>query len=133
VLCDDNVGKNVTFICYCCKDCCHALGGISKFGYPNVVVTSSFITQSDPAKCLGCRKCSKACPIDAIDMVPIENPETKKKKDTTIDTSICLGCDVCALNFKKGAVSLVKREKRVLHPETTFGRVILHSLERGAL
>jgi ferredoxin len=66
-------------------------------------------------------------------MIPIENPQTKKKKDAVVDTSICLGCGVCSLSCKKGAVSLVKREKRVLHPETTFERVILQCLERGTL
>jgi ferredoxin len=133
VLCADNVKRNVTFICHCCKDCCNALAGISKFGYPNVVVTSSFIAKNDPDACLGCGKCAKACPIDAIQMIPIDNPQTKKKKDAIIDTSICLGCGVCALNCNQSAVRLVKREKRVLHPETTFERVILQSLERGTL
>ncbi len=131
VLCADNIKKNVTFICHCCKDCCVVLEGISKFGYPNVVVTSSFIAKNDPDTCLGCGNCAKACPINAIEMVPIGNPQTKKKKDAVIDTSICLGCGVCALDCKNDAVSLIKREKRVLHPETTFQRVILQSLERG--
>lgn len=133
VLCADNVKKNVTFICHCCKDCCNALGGISKFGYPNTVVTSNFIAENDLDACLGCGKCAKACPINAIEMVSVENPQTKKKKDAVIDNSICIGCGVCALNCKNGTVSLVKREKRVLHPETTFERVILQSLERGTL
>jgi NAD-dependent dihydropyrimidine dehydrogenase PreA subunit len=133
VLCADNVKRNVTFICHCCKDCCDALAGISKFGYPNAVVTSSFIAENDPDTCLGCGKCAEACPIDAIQMIPIDHPQTKKKKDAIIDTSICLGCGVCTLNCNKGAVTLVKREKRVLHPETTFERVILQSLERGTL
>jgi len=133
VLCADNVKRNVAFICHCCKDCCTALEGISKFGYPGLVVTSSFIAENDPDKCLGCGKCAKACPIDAIQMVPIENPQTRKKKDAVIDTSICLGCGVCALKCTEGGVSLVKREKRVLHPETTFERVMLQSLERGTV
>ena len=133
VLCADNVKRNVTFICHCCKDCCNALGGISKFGYPNMVITSSFIAKNDPDTCLGCGKCAKACPINAIQMIPLENPQTKKKKDAIIDASICLGCGVCTLNCNNGAVSLIKREKRVLHPETTFERVILQSLERGTL
>jgi ferredoxin len=133
VLCADNVKRNVTFICHCCKDCCNALAGISKFGYPNTVVTSSFIAKNDPETCLGCGKCAKACPIDAIKMIPIDKRETKKKKDAIIDTSICLGCGVCALKCNNRAVTLVKREKRVLHPETTFERVILQSLERGTL
>jgi ferredoxin len=133
VLCADNVKRNVSFICHCCKDCCNALAGISKFGYPNTVVTSSFIAKNDPDTCLGCGKCAKACPIDAIKMIPIDKPETKKKKDAIIDASICLGCGVCTLSCKNRAVTLVKREKRVLHPETTFERVILQSLERGTL
>jgi ferredoxin len=133
VLCADNVKRNVSFICHCCKDCCNALAGISKFGYPNTVVTSSFIAKNDPVTCLGCGKCAKACPIDAIKMIPIDKPETKKKKDAIIDASICLGCGVCTLSCKNRAVTLVKREKRVLHPETTFERVILQSLERGTL
>ncbi len=133
VLCADNIKRNVTFICHCCKDCCNALAGISKYGYPNTVVTSNFIAKNYPDACVGCGKCAEACPIDAIKMVPIDQPQTKKKKDAVIDTSICLGCGVCALSCKKGAVSLVKREKRVLHPETTFERVILQSLERGTL
>ena len=133
VLCADNIKRNVTFICHCCKDCCNALAGISKFGYPNTVVTSSFIAKNRPDTCVGCGKCAEACPIDAIKMMPIDQPQTKKKKDAVIDTSICLGCGVCALSCKKGAVALVKREKRVLHPETTFERVILQTLERGTL
>ncbi len=133
VLCADNIKRNVTFICHCCKDCCNALAGISKFGYPNTVVTSNFLAKNNPDACLGCGKCAKACPIDAIRMVPIDNPQTKKKKDAIIDTSICLGCGVCALSCSTRAVTLVKREKRVLHPETTFERVILQTLERGTL
>ncbi len=133
VLCADNVKRNVTFICHCCKDCCNALAGISKFGYPNTVVTSSFIAKNHPDICVGCGKCAEACPINAIKMIPIEKPQTKKIEDAVINTSICLGCGVCALSCNKGAVSLVRREKRVLHPETTFERVILQTLERGTL
>ena len=133
VLCADNVKRNVTFICHCCKDCCNALAGISKFGYPNTVVTSNFIAKNHPDTCVGCGKCAEACPIDAIKMIPIDQPQTKKKKDAVMDASICLGCGVCALSCNKGAVTLTRREKRVLHPETTFERVILQSLERGTL
>ncbi len=134
VLTADNVKKNIIYICHCCKCCCEALLGISKHGYPHVVVTSSFIAEVDEGKCSGCGKCSKACPINAIKMVPItENPESKKKANPTIDKSICLGCGVCGLKCNTKAMRLIKREERVIHPETTFERIILQCLERGTL
>jgi ferredoxin len=66
-------------------------------------------------------------------MVPIVNRTTKKPKNPRVDESICLGCGVCALTCHKDAVRLVKRQQRVIHPATTFERVILASLERGTL
>jgi ferredoxin len=55
-----------------------------------------------------------------------------EKKPMT-DISFCLGCGVCAFECASGARKLIKREKRVIHPETTFERVILQCLERGTL
>jgi Pyruvate/2-oxoacid:ferredoxin oxidoreductase delta subunit len=133
VLNADNTKRGVRYICHCCKCCCIALSGISRFGYPNTIVTSTFIAETDEDTCKGCGKCSRACAIDAIEMVPIENPSTKKKKNPRINTSVCLGCGVCALKCDNGAVKLVKRGQRVLHPEDTFERVILQCLDRGTL
>jgi len=125
VLTADNVQKQISFICHCCGCCCNVLLGVSKFGYPNAVITSSFIAQRDQDLCTECGTCAEACPINAIKMVDNENPE--------IDSSICIGCGVCALKCDTGALQLVKRKQRVLHPETTFERVILQCLERGTL
>jgi ferredoxin len=50
-----------------------------------------------------------------------------------VDSAICIGCGVCALNCPKGACKLGKREQRVIHPETTFERIILQCLEKGTL
>ena len=129
----DNVQKRVGFMCFCCGCCCNLMLGVRKHGYPNTIVTSSFISQIDAEKCTACEKCAKACPIQAIQMVPIPNPTTKKTKNPIVDENICLGCGVCALACHKQAVTLTKRAQRVLHPETTFERVILQSLERGNL
>ncbi len=133
VLSADNVKQNVTFVCHCCDCCCNLLQGIKNFGYPNILVTSNFIAHIDEETCLGCGKCAKACNVDAIEMIPIDDPDSKKKKRPELDTSFCLGCGVCALKCKSGALNLVPREQRVLHPETTFERVILQCLERGTL
>jgi ferredoxin len=133
VLTADNVQKDVGFMCQCCGCCCNLMLGISQHGYPNTVVTSTYISQIDISKCTGCEKCARACPIHAIEMVPIVNPPTKKPKDPRLDETICLGCGVCALSCNEDAVRLVKREQRVLHPETTIERIILQCLERGTL
>ena len=130
----DNVKNNVSFLCQCCGCCCNMLLGISKFGYPNTIVTSSFIANVDLETCEGCGKCAKACPIGAIDMMPAENPETKKQKIPRINTAICIGCGVCSLKCSKtGSLKLLKRNKKVIHPETIFEQVILQCLERGTL
>ena len=133
VLCSDNVRENVGFICHCCSCCCNLLLGISLHGYPNTVVTSSFISRIQVSECTGCGKCARACPINAIEMVAAENASTKTSARPKVDVSICLGCGVCALSCHTGAVGLVKRVQRVIHPETTFERVILQALERGTL
>ena len=125
VLCADNIKKHVSFICHCCGCCCNILLGISRFGYPNVVVTSTFIASHNDEECTECGNCVEACPIDAIELVP--------DGSLHIDTSICMGCGVCALKCPTESIRLVKREQRVLHPETTFERVLLQCLERGTL
>lgn len=121
----DNVKNDVSFICHCCGCCCNVLLGISKYGYPNVVVTSNFIAERDEDKCTVCGTCAESCPIEAIEILPQKSPQ--------IDTSICIGCGVCALRCQTEAIRLVKRKQRVLHPETTFERIILQCLERGTL
>ena len=130
----DNVKNNISFICQCCGCCCNVLMGISKFGYANTVVTSSFIANIDQNTCTGCGKCVKACPINAIELSPLNNPIGKKNSEPRINMEICIGCGVCALKCDKtSSVKLIKREKRTLHPETTFEKAILQSLERGQL
>jgi len=125
VLCADNVKEDVSFICFCCGCCCNVLLGISEMGYPNTVVTSNYIAGTNTDVCAECGTCVEACPIHAIEMAPDGPPQ--------IDDSICMGCGVCALKCTTGAMRLSKRDRRVLHPETTFQRVILQCLERGTL
>lgn len=125
VLNADNVRQGISFICQCCSCCCNILQGIKKYGYANTVVTSSYIAESDLDTCSGCEECALACPIEAISMSSDSNPR--------IDEEFCMGCGVCALECSTGAMKLVKRKQRVLHPEDTIERVILQCLERGTL
>ncbi|HEX5639028.1 MAG TPA: 4Fe-4S dicluster domain-containing protein [Burkholderiaceae bacterium] len=133
VLNADNVQRNVTFMCHCCGCCCNVLRGISLHGYPNAVVTSSYIAESDRERCSGCGICSRACPIQAISRAPDPEPRFRKFGRPVVDNELCIGCGVCTLRCKPAAMRLHKRKQRVLHPETTFERIILQCLERGTL
>ena len=67
-------------------------------------------------------------------MLPVNDPDSKIKNRAKVDTEICLGCGVCVLKCEKTkALKLVKREKRVLHPENVFEKLILQCLEKGTL
>jgi Pyruvate/2-oxoacid:ferredoxin oxidoreductase delta subunit len=125
VLNADNVKQRVSFICTCCGCCCNVLLGISKFGYPNTVVTSNYIAARDEDECIECGECIEACPINAIEAVNGGPPE--------IDEALCIGCGVCALACDSDALKLVERPQRVLHPEDTFEKIVLQCLERGTL
>jgi formate hydrogenlyase subunit 6/NADH:ubiquinone oxidoreductase subunit I len=133
VLNADNVQRNVSFMCHCCGCCCNMLLGITRHGCSNAVVTSNYIASVEAELCIGCGTCSSRCPIQAIDRVPSTDPRFRKFGRPVVDESLCIGCGVCSLRCKPGAMKLQRRPQRVLHPETTFERVILQSLERGTL
>jgi Pyruvate/2-oxoacid:ferredoxin oxidoreductase delta subunit len=125
VLCADNVKKDISFICHCCGCCCNVLLGISKFGFPNSVVTSTFIAKHNSDACLDCGTCVEVCPIQAL--------KRHENGPIMVDEGICIGCGVCGLKCANGAMELIKRKQRVIHPEDSFERVVLQCLERGTL
>ena len=51
----------------------------------------------DPAKCIGCTKCARNCPVEAI--------TGEVKKPHTIDTAKCIKCGTCMDNCPVGAIS----------------------------
>lgn len=122
----DNVKNNVLFLCHCCSCCCNLILGIKKHGYPNTIVTSSFIADIDSEKCINCGICVQKCPIQCIKL-------DDKNNRPVVDVNFCLGCGVCTLKCKQKAIKLHKRKQKVIHPDRIFERIILQSIDRGNL
>jgi ferredoxin len=130
----DNVQRQPGFLCHCCGCCCDIMEGINRHGYPNTIVSSTLLPKVDMQECNGCQKCGRACHVSAISMIPDPMAAGSKRMfKPVINEDLCIGCGVCGLVCDPDAIAMQKRERRVIHPETTFERVILQCLERGTL
>lgn len=130
----DNVRQRPGFLCHCCGCCCDIMEGINRHGYPNAIVSSTLVPRVVMEDCNGCQKCGRACHVSAISMIPdTMKAGTKRMFRPVIDEQVCIGCGVCGLVCDPDAIKMEKRAQHVIHPETTFERVILQCLERGTL
>lgn len=133
VFCAVNTKRAPIAICHCCTCCCNFLGGLTKFGYRNCVVTSTFIAKIDAGLCTGCGKCVDVCPVNAAGLYSANDPKNKKKRKAMINGALCVGCGICKAKCAAGALAMISRENKVIHPESLFEAMMLSSLERGTL
>lgn len=130
----DNVKHRPTYICHCCGCCCGQLLAINTLGLDYAVTTSMFTAEPDPAQCVGCGKCARVCPIQAITMTAVRpEPGEKQGIHSHVDAEICLGCGVCADVCHKDAMKMKRRKERVLTPEHTLERILRMNIERGRI
>jgi ferredoxin len=123
----ENVRQRVNFICNCCSCCCEALLAIRRFGVAQTIC-SNFITKVDRGSCIGCGKCEKICPVDAIEIIR-EGPARK----AVVDEKKCIGCGVCLKHCPAGALIFEPRPNRLITPLDTTHRVVVMATERGLL
>ena len=69
--------------------CTRALAELMHVPVParNVRASEELVALIDQEKCIGCTKCSKACPYDSI--------TGKLKEKHWVDPSLCMGCEKC--------------------------------------
>lgn len=123
----ENVRSRVNFICNCCGCCCEALNSIRRFGVAQTIC-SNFITEITNDRCVGCGKCAKICPLDAIGM----KDEDGRKRAEITPTS-CIGCGVCIRHCPTRALGLKPRTNRMITPLNTTHRSVVMATERGKL
>ncbi|NOZ85785.1 MAG: 4Fe-4S dicluster domain-containing protein [Deltaproteobacteria bacterium] len=131
----DNVKNRPTFICNCCSCCCEILQGFKRFKWLGTTFTSNYLACCEQEICTGCRKCEKACPVDAITIVkaPHEKDGKRYRFAALVNRELCLGCGVCALKCEDGAMHMESRSKRRIPPVNTFARVMTMAIEQGKL
>lgn len=129
----DNVQNKPSYICNCCGCCCGQLQAINDFDL-RAVNPSPFIPSPEASRCNGCSRCSRACPIGAISMIP-QRRDAQRKTGLIpeLNSGRCIGCGVCASACRQGALPMRSRASRPSIPQNSVERVIRQSLERGRL
>jgi ferredoxin len=127
----ENVRDGVSFICNCCRCCCEAMTAARKFGTLNPVHTTPFFPEIDPGKCVGCGKCMKVCPVEALSYANAETGEGLPK--VVVQEEDCIGCGICSRVCPANGISFREREERIIPPLNSTHRIVNMALERGKL
>jgi ferredoxin len=130
----ENVRETVNFICNCCGCCCEAMIAARRFAVMQPIHTTNFIPVLNPDSCSGCGKCVNICPVEAMSLVPANDPLQPKRKITQLDEMRCLGCGLCVRECEKTkSLRLEPRPQRVITPLNSTHRTVVMAIERGKL
>lgn len=143
----ENTQEGVNFICNCCGCCCEALLAIKRFAIAQTI-HSNYLACIDTT-CIGCGKCAKLCPMDAIslsadgtvsvceaDASSVNGAlyaEGKAPRKAQCLTERCIGCGVCVRSCPTASIRMEERPERTITPVNTVHRIVLMATQRGTL
>lgn len=107
VQCGENIQNNPTFVCNCFGCWGEALLAAKKFDNMHPVETTNFIPSLNQETCIKCGKCIRACPIDAISKVIMDEEKPTQRTEFYVNEEVCLGCGVCARSCFNKSIMLL--------------------------
>ena len=107
-----NNAQKLEFICACCGCCCGMLQIHKLLPNPLDFWSSNYHAVVDPDKCIGCGACIERCQVNAINFDHIHNM-------SVVDPRRCIGCGNCVSFCEEEAITLFKKKKEFVPPETT--------------
>jgi Pyruvate/2-oxoacid:ferredoxin oxidoreductase delta subunit len=130
----DNLRNDVSYLCNCCSCCCEELGSVRR-GL-SVVVPSGFQPAVDLEGCNGCARCLRACPVDAITLVPRRtvvagDTDVDARPVAVVDHERCVGCGVCVDSCRHHSLRLVRRPEQRYTPANSVEFAVRSMMERG--
>ena len=129
----ENVREEPNFICHCCKCCCVGMQAARRFALDHPVHSTGFVPRLENEQCSGCGKCTRHCPVEAIQITATVTEGGNTIRKAAIKADICLGCGICVRNCPAGALTLQAASQRLVTPLNTAHRVILMAIERNCL
>ena len=132
----DNVQRELSYICSCCACCCVELRSAQN-GMP-VMQPSAFQPTVDGHRCTACGNCVRACPVQAISLVPQGARQRDADRATAplisdVDLDRCLGCGVCVGVCLQDSLTMVRRPRAPHVPLNAVEYLTRRMLERGSL
>jgi ferredoxin len=92
-------------LCNCCSCCCLGIEGMKKLGM-TTLQPSGYLPRLGE-DCIGCGRCAKKCPFDAIVLSGPLTVSTKRPRPTAeLLEARCLGCGVCETMCKRDNIVL---------------------------
>lgn len=138
-----NWQEGVDTICNCCPCCCIFLEAFHKLKHSMSMTPSNFQAHTNPETCIGCGRCIKRCPMEAlyledlpeakgrVTVVAAEDESgtkelrNKKGKVSALNPDRCIGCGVCAYKCPTKSLVLERREVILDPPRTARDHAML--------